>query len=246
MYLSLPEPVHMQCWRIIKKKETKLFLDYNLPKNDNCQKQAYMNVSCLGIKHTFVLLDGLTHGNEVTLVWGWWINPVDHSHTELIVLCKHPSALIKFSFFFFLQWEKEWLIVAKGNSCRIETLAVSANTAHSWVPLQQLRKQNSPQEGISSKTIHFSDGSNYTSQFYLMSVRHLLWTYNVISPALIGKIVTNCSQSFSHIHTKARRLWVQDESPVVDWVKKWKNNLRFGWDQVYWIDKTMIIRVQSF
>lgn len=39
----------MQCLRIIKKKETKLFLDYNLPKNDNCQKRAYVNVSCLGI-----------------------------------------------------------------------------------------------------------------------------------------------------------------------------------------------------
>lgn len=121
----------------------------------------------------------------------WWFDSWQWGHVVVRVVNKScwsqphrarrslPTPLCSYQillYFFFLQWEKEWLIVATGNSCRIQTLALSANTARSWVPLQQLRKQKPPQEGISSKTIHFSDGSDYTFQFYLMSVKHLLWT----------------------------------------------------------------------
>lgn len=174
MYLSLPEPVHMQCLRIIKKKETALpwlqsSKECQLPKKTSlCECVLPGNIWC-------------RKGKKTHICTAWWFETWQWGHVVRVVNKSCWSQPHRAPFcFFFLQWEKEWLIVAKGNSCRIQTLALSANTAHSWVPLQQLRKQKPPQEGIWSKTIHFSDGSNYTFQFYLMSVRHFLWTATML------------------------------------------------------------------
>lgn len=166
------------------------------------------------------------------LLWGWWINPVDHSHTELIVLCQHPSAPIKFCFIYFLQWEKEWLIVATGNSCRIQTLALSANTAHSWVPLQQLRKQNPPpRRGSVQRLFIFQMGA--TTRFSFLWF--LLGIYSEPLRCYITSINRKnshklCPIIFSHTYQNKKVVGSKPSYMKVLWwtgLKKWKNNLRF-------------------